>query len=130
MNGELENNIYFWQKLDTLLLSSSCTIDRPKGSRHFKYKNLVYPVDYGFLVDTTGSDQAPVDVFKGSQSGLKVQAIAVSADILKKDVEVKLITGCTTEEIQTILEFLNQTEFQKAILVWRGKDAPRWANFD
>lgn len=128
--NELENNIFFWQKLDTLLLSSSCTIDRPKGSRHFKYKNLVYPVDYGFLADTTGSDQAPVDVFKGPGSCSKVQAIAVSADILKRDVEVKLITGCTDAEVQTILEFLNQTEFQKAILVRRGTKAPRWADLD
>lgn len=87
MEGQLENNIFFWQKLDTLLLSSSCTIDRPKGSHHFKYRNLVYPVDYGFLTDTTGSDQAPIDVFKGSKGGMKVQAIAVSADILKKDCE-------------------------------------------
>ena len=122
MEGQLENNIFFWQKLDTLLLSSSCTIDRPKGSHHFKYRNLVYPVDYGFLTDTTGSDQAPIDVFKGSKGGMKVQAIAVSADILKKDCEVKLITGCTEHEILRILEFLNQTEFQKAILV--GKRSP------
>lgn len=130
MEGQLENNIFFWQKLDTLLLSSSCTIDRPKGSHHFKYRNLVYPVDYGFLTDTTGSDQAPIDDFKGSKGGMKVQAIAVSADILKKDCEVKLITGCTEHEILRILEFLNQTEFQKAILVRRGNEAPSWASAD
>ena len=130
MEGQLENNIVFWQKLFTLLLSSSCTIDRPKGSHHFKYRNLVYPVDYGFLTDTTGSDQAPIDVFKGSKGGTKVQAIAVSADILKKDCEVKLITGCTEHEILRILEFLNQTEFQKAILVRRGNEAPSWASAD
>ena len=54
---QLENNAFFWQKLDTLLLSSSCTIDRPKGSAHYKFTNLIYPVDYGFLSDTFGSDQ-------------------------------------------------------------------------
>ena len=63
---QLENNAFFWQKLDTLLLSSSCTIDRPKGSAHYKFTNLIYPVDYGFLSDTFGSDQKPIDVFKGS----------------------------------------------------------------
>ena len=36
---ELENNAFFWQKLDTLMFSSDCTIDRPKGSTHFKYSN-------------------------------------------------------------------------------------------
>ena len=110
---QLENNAYFWQKLDTLLLSSSCTIDRPKGSTHYKFTNLVYPVDYGFLSDTFGSD-----------------AIAITADILKKDCIVKLLIGCTEEETMRILEFLDQTEFQKAILVRRGNDTPSWSNND
>ena len=34
----IENNATFWQKLDTILLSSNITIDRPKGTCHFKYK--------------------------------------------------------------------------------------------
>lgn len=127
---ELENNAYFWQKLDTLMLSSTCTIDRPKGTTHFKYSNLVYPVDYGFLSDTTGSDQEPIDLFKGSVSTFSVDAIAVSADILKKDCEVKLLVGCTEDEIMSILSFLNQTEFQKAILVRRGNDTPIWSSND
>lgn len=127
---ELENNVYFWQKLDTLLLSCTCTIDRPKGTTHFKYSNLIYPVDYGFLSDSVGSDQAPIDVFKGSKKTSIVQAIAISADILKKDCEVKLLVGCTPEEVEKILQFLNQTQFQKAILVRRGKDMPSWATND
>ena len=90
---QLENNAYFWQKLDTLLLSSSCTIDRPKGSAHYKFTNLIYPVDYGFLSDTFGSDQKPIDVFKGSIATNNVDAIAITADILKKDCIVKLQIG-------------------------------------
>jgi len=127
---ELENNVYFWQKLDTLLLSCSCTIDRPKGTSHFKYSNLVYHVDYGFLSDTVGSDQAPIDVFKGTLHESYVKAIAISADILKKDCEVKLLVGCTEKETEKILQFLNQTQFQKAILVRRGKEMPSWAASD
>lgn len=128
---ELENNAFFWQKLDTLMFSSDCTIDRPKGSTHFKYSNLVYPVDYGFLSDTTaGSDQDPIDLFKGSIPTHTVDAIAVSADILKKDCEVKLLVGCTEEEILDILRFLNQTEFQKAILIRRGAETPIWSTND
>lgn len=124
---QLENNIFFWQKLDTLLLSSECRIDRPKGSRHFKYANLVYPVDYGYLADTTGSDQSPIDVFKGSKNTFKVQAVVVSADILKRDCEVKLLVGCSEEEVLAIMQFLNQTEFQKAILIRRGNQIPVWS---
>ena len=127
---QLENNAYFWQKLDTLLLSSSWTIDRPKGSTHYKFTNLVYPVDYGFLSDTFGSDQKPIDVFKGSIATNNVDAIVITADILKKDCIVKLLVGCTEEETMRILEFLDQTEFQKAILVRRGNETPSWSNND
>lgn len=126
----LENNAFFWQKLDTLFFSSKLVVDRPRYTVHYKYSNLVYPVDYGYLSDTTGSDQAPVDVFKGSQKTNQVGAIVVSADILKKDCEVKLLIGCSEEEEHEVLEFLNQTEFQKAILIHRGNEVPEWAQND
>lgn len=126
----LENNAFFWQKLDTLFLSSKLVVDRPRHTSHYKYSNLIYPVDYGYLSDTSGTDQAPIDVFKGSKKTNLVGAIVVSADILKKDCEVKLLVGCNEEEEKDILAFLNQTEFQKAILVHRGNEVPEWAQND
>ena len=51
-------------------------------------------------------------------------------NILKKDCEIKLLVGCNEEETYEILEFLNQTEFQKAILVRRGDEVPEWASND
>ena len=126
----LENNAFFWQKLDTLFFSSKLVVDRPRYTVHYKYSNLVYPVDYGYLSDTTGSDQAPIDVFKGSQKTNQVGAIVVSADKIKKDCEVKLLIGCSEEEEHEVLEFLNQTEFQKAILIHRGNEVPEWAQND
>ena len=126
----LENNAFFWQKLDTLFLSSKLVIDRPRHAAHYKYSNLIYPVDYGYLSDTTGSDQSPIDVFKGSVKTNQIGASVVSADILKKDCEVKLLIGCDEEEEHEILQFLNQTEFQKAILIHRGNEVPEWAQND
>lgn len=125
-----ENNAFFWQKLDTLYLAGKLVIDQPKNSSHYKYSNLTYPVDYGYLSDTAGNGQSPIDVFKGSEKTNLVQAVAISADILKKDCEIKLLVGCTEEEVYEILEFLNQTEFQKAILVRRGDEVPEWATND
>ena len=125
-----ENNAFFWQKLDTLYLSSKLVVDRPRNTCHYKYSNLIYPVDYGYLCDTTGSDQAPIDVFKGSEKSNLVQSVVVSADILKKDCEVKLLIGWSEEEELEILEFLNQTEFQKAVLIRRGSEVPYWASND
>ena len=52
--NSFENNAFFWQKLDTLFLSSKLVIDRPRNTCQYKYSNLVYPVDYGYLNDTTG----------------------------------------------------------------------------
>ena len=128
--NSLENNAFFWQKLDTLFFSSKLVVDRHRNTVHYKYSNLVYPVDYGYLSDTTGSDQAPIDVFKGSQKSNQVGAIVVSADILKKDCEVKLLIGCSEEEEHEVLAFLNQTEFQKAIMIHRGNEVPEWAQND
>ena len=82
----LENNAFFWQKLDTLyLLHPNLWWTARRGTCHYKYSNLVYPVDYGSLNDTTGSDQAPIDVFrKVRRSPNLIQAVVVSADILKE----------------------------------------------
>jgi inorganic pyrophosphatase len=51
----------------------------------------------------------------------------IAADILKKDIDVKLLVGCTQTEEEEILRFLNQTDFQKTILVRRGNMVPNWA---
>ncbi len=125
---ELENNAYFWQKIDMLLLSSDTVIDRKKNTTHPTYNNLVYPVDYGYLRDTMADSQEHISVYVGSKSNNMVEAIIVCADILKKDIEVKLVVGCTDEEENAILEFLNQTDFQKSIIIRRGHDIPKWAN--
>ena len=125
---ELENNAYFWQKIDMLLLSSDTVIDRKKNTTHPTYNSLVYPVDYGYLRDTMADSQEHISVYVGSKSNNMVEAIIVCADILKKDIEVKLVVGCTDEEENAILEFLNQTDFQKSIIIRRGHDIPKWAN--
>lgn len=123
----LENNAFYWQKLDTLYHSSELSIERKKNSIHPNYANLVYPVDYGYLKDMIDKTVS-IGIFKGTQKSNSIQAIAVSADILKKDCEVKLIVGCSEEELMSIMLFLNQTDFQKAILVQRGSEVPFWAS--
>lgn len=122
------NNALFWQKLDTLYLSNKVVIDKPKGYVHPVYANLVYPVDYGYLADTLAVGSG-INIYKGtSDNGLKY--VAISADILKKDVEVKLLVNCTDEEVTEILFFLNQTDLQKAVLISRNSDIPTWGETD
>ena len=55
-------NANFWHCLDQLVSSSRVTIDRPKGSIHPRFEDIVYPLDYGFLEETTASDGAGIDV--------------------------------------------------------------------
>ncbi|CAM4277008.1 Inorganic pyrophosphatase [Erysipelothrix inopinata] len=122
---DLLNNGYFWQKIDSLVLSTNVVISQKKGSHHPKYMNMVYPVDYGYLSDT---DQ--IKVFKGSIKSSSIAAVMLVADILKRDLEVKLLWGCTEEEEIEILQFINQTDYQKGILVRRGNEMPDWALTD
>ena len=123
---ELENNAYFWQKLDTLYLSGDLIIDRPKGTSHPFYSNLIYPVDYGHLKDI--QDSQHIACYKGSSGDTTINALVVCADILNKDIEVKLLVGCSEKEEYDILSFLNQTDFQKSIIIRRGSAIPDWAS--
>ena len=124
---ELCNNALFWQKIDTLFFSSEVVIERPKKTTHPLYANMVYPVDYGYLKDTGAVDNAGVDVFVGSEKSHSIEHIIVAADILKKDIEIKILYGCNEEEIAKILSFMNQTDFQKTILIKKGSEIPHWA---
>lgn len=127
--GNYYNNALFWQKLDTLHLSSEIIITKPKGFMHPLYSNLVYPVDTGYLKDTLAAEDG-IAVYRGSDSSLGLTAAIIAADVLKKDVEIKLLIDCTDEETETILRFLNQTDLQKAVLIERGTQIPAWGETD
>lgn len=126
----IENNAFFWQKLDTLLLASSFELKQAAGTAHPEFANLIYPVNYGTLQDTLSPDQQGIAMFKGSISSHQVNAILVAADILNKDVEVKFLVGCSVSEEENILRFVNQTDFQKAVLIRRSNEVPSWALTD
>ncbi len=124
--AEYENNAYFWQKVDTLFLSSDLKPSRKKGETHPQFKNLVYPVDYGRLVDVTPE----VSVYLGSGSRTLITGLVVAADILQKTLDVKILAGCTEEETEAVLRFLNQTDYQKTVLIRRGPQIPGWGLTD
>ncbi len=123
--AEYENNAYFWQKVDTLFFSSTLKITRKKGETHPRFKNLVYPVDYGRLDDSV--EAVPeVSVYVGSEKQKSITGLVVAADILQKTLDVKILTGCTPEETEDVLRFLNQTDYQKTVLIRRGMEIPGW----
>lgn len=123
---ELENNAYFWQKLDALYLSGDFKCLYKKGENHPKFHSLVFPCDYGHIETIAGDSQTSLKVLKGASSN-KVQAMVICANLLDKDVNVLALVGLSEEEEEGVLTFLNQNDFQKTVIVRRGKDVPNWA---
>lgn len=117
MNG---NEAAFWVALDRLVKQSELVIDRPRGSTHPRYPSLIYPVDYGYLKDTSSMDGGGVDVWVGTDKSGAVDAIICTVDLMKRDSEIKILIGCTEEEKRRILRLHNETAYMKGIMLRRS----------
>lgn len=114
-----QDNDEFWKALDELVSNSQIVIDRPKGTAHPKYPDVIYRVDYGYLKDTASMDGAGIDVWVGSGEK-KVDAIMCTVDLMKRDSEIKILIGCTEEEEKIVYETHNDSKYMKGILIRRG----------
>lgn len=126
MMKEFENNAYFWQKVDTLYSYGDFKLTNKKGTAHKNYPSLTYPVDFGYIKTIAQDADHPMEVFK-ADGGKRVDAIAVCADIISKNFELKALVGLNEEQIEEVLHFLNCTDLQKSVLIRRGKNIPSWA---
>ncbi len=106
----------FWSYLDRLVAESRLVIDRPKGSRHPRFPDLAYPLDYGYLEGTTSGDGAGIDFWMGASGGQDLSAVLVTVDLAKRDAEIKLILGCTEAELQTALECHGQFDMRATLV--------------
>jgi inorganic pyrophosphatase len=113
------NDRAFWDAIDSLVSWSKIVIDRPGGSHHPRFPSLVYPLNYGYLENTPSMDGHGIDVWQGSHKPSTVTAIMCTIDLLKKDSEIKLLIGCTPDEIEIIYHFYNQNDYMKGILIRR-----------
>jgi inorganic pyrophosphatase len=111
----------FWQYLDRLLADNKIVIDRPKGSTHPRYPKLTYPLDYGYLEGTTSGDGAGIDVWVGSLRSKVITGCVCTVDLFKKDVELKILVGCTAEEVEVVREFHQDRYMQN---IYLPKNAP------
>jgi inorganic pyrophosphatase len=109
----------FWDALDSLVRDSELVVDRPKASHHPRFPQIVFPVDYGYLKNTASMDGNGIDVWRGSDSSVKIDAVVCTIDLQKKDSEVKILIGCTSAEMKLIYEFHNQNETMKGLLIER-----------
>lgn len=95
-----------WVDWAETIAHNGITLDRPRGSRHPRHHEIVYPIDYGYVNDTVGRDGEEVDVFVGSGSHGLVGAI-VTVDHRKGDIEVKLLVDTTADEVYLVHGFIN-----------------------
>jgi inorganic pyrophosphatase len=109
----------FWTQLDALIESTQIVIDRPRGSTHPRYPEFVYPLDYGYLQGTSAGDGQEIDVWRGSAAEVRLDAIVCTVDMLKRDLEVKLLIGCSENEQAAICQFHNGGQSMAAILLRR-----------
>jgi len=113
------NTADFWQALDKLYSNSEVIVDRPKGSSHPRYPDFIFPLDYGYLKNTSSMDGGGIDVWRGSDSAGKIDAIICTIDLIKRDSEIKVLIGCIEEEKMLVYNVHNKTESMKGILIRR-----------
>lgn len=116
-----QNTQDFWSILDKLCRENKIVIDRPKGSAHPKYPDYIYPLDYGYIENTSSSDGGGIDVWIGSEEQHVICAIIICVDYTKRDSEIKVLIACTDQEIQTILAETNRHGGMKGILLKRTR---------
>jgi len=109
----------YWDSIEDLIKRNGITIDRKKGTRHPKYNDLIYVVDYGYINNSSAMDNNEIDIFVGTNAHPKVIGIFCTIDILKNDSEIKVVFGCSLLEINQINDFLNNSKYMKAIYVGR-----------
>jgi len=89
-----------------LAASDLLVIDRPLGSAHPRFSDLIYPFDYGYIEGTLAADGDGIDVWIGSQGGGALTGILCTFDTIDKDAEIKLLLGCSRADVETIIDFL------------------------
>jgi inorganic pyrophosphatase len=114
----MDHSVEFWQYLDELADGSQLVVDRPQGTTHPRFPGQPYPLDYGYLEGTTSIDGGGVDVWVGSQGAVRITGIVCTVDLFKRDGEMKLLFGCTSEDVQIILDFV-KCESMRAIYIPR-----------
>jgi inorganic pyrophosphatase len=102
----------FWHSMQQLLRTTPLVIDRPQGASHPRYPDRIYPLDYGYVENTTSSDGDGIDVWLGSLNTVMnndnpktLTGILCTFDTLKRDAEIKLLVGCSDNDIQVIRDF-------------------------
>lgn len=112
---------------DYLNQTVSVTMDRPLGSHHPEYPNLIYPLNYGYLPDTVSGDGEEIDAYIiGEFEPLqKYTGIVVAVIHRLDDKEEKLVVANRpgrygAEQIRALTEFQERFFASEIIMGNRG----------
>jgi inorganic pyrophosphatase len=107
----------FWAALDELVSDRRIVIDRPRDSRHPRFPATVYPLDYGYVDGTHTTDGGGLDVFVGDEPSRTATALVATVDPVKRDVELKLLVGCSSDDVRTAVGFLDEAGMNPLLVV-------------
>jgi inorganic pyrophosphatase len=99
----------YWDVLEALIATNGITLDRPKGTSHPRYPQVVYFIDYGYIRGTSAMDGAEIDIWCGEAGPRRIVGVLSTIDLVKRDSETKVLYGCSDEEVGLILGFYNES---------------------
>lgn len=111
------SNPDFWKSLDEIIREKDIFIDRPKGSHHPRFKEFIYPFDYGYIKNTRSSDGEELDVWIGTSKQKQVTGILNITDMDKQDTELKILYACTRKEMEEIYKINNELMMSAVLLI-------------
>jgi len=115
-----------WDAWQRCIGQHGITIERPRTTSHPDYPSVVYPLDYGYVNDTHGTDGDPLDVFVGQATTGLIGAI-LTTDHRQCDREVKLLYDCSPTEVYTAHGFINYDRtLLEGVLVLRCPMSRLW----
>jgi len=115
------NDHDFWSTIASFVSAKAVVVDRPKGSAHPEVPALIYPLDYGYLVGLRSGDGDDVDVWIGSSKGQAISGVICTVDAGKRDIEVKILLGCTRAEQRRILALHNRGTHRAVLIQAEGR---------
>lgn len=119
-----------WTRWEHCIAANGLTIERPRRSAHPDFPSILYPLDYGCVNDTRGTDGDALDVFVGRGTTGLVGAI-LTTDHRQRDREVKLLYDCTPAEVYTAHGFINYDRtLLEGVLVLRRPMPALWEAVD
>lgn len=95
-----------WVEWETQVRYGGITIDRPRLSRHPRYPEIIYPLDYGYVNGTLSTDGEELDIFVGT-AATGLVGVEHTRDFRRGDEEPKLLFNCSPVEVYLVHGFLN-----------------------